>query len=167
MKGKATSRLKSIRTRCWALAFVGLLIGLMATPFVAGCQGRAGQAGPEPNAGRPQGTVVVSVLHPTTAAPAHGVVVSQSLEVIDVEAGSVAEQASIQRGDVLKTVNDTPLASAADAARVISRVEPGQHMTIMLRRSGQDVTLQIVIARPPTHPGQPTATPVPPDRQYI
>ncbi len=167
MKWEAATRLENIRTKCWAFVFTSLLIGLMATPYVVGCQGKAGQVSPEPDAGKPQGTVGVSVTRHSSAAPALGVVVNQNLEVIDVEAASVAEQVGIQRGDILKTVDNTTLASAADAARMIGQADPGQPMTIIFRRGGRDVTLQVVIAGRAAHPGQPTRTPVPPDKQYL
>jgi S1-C subfamily serine protease len=110
-------------------------------------------------------------------APEFGIVVDEHLQVVDVAKGSAAEKAGIQRGDILKTLDNTPLTSTQQAKQlareaVDSKTLAGQMSTLTVSRKGQEMTLHILPAPPADRGGSPdnplpTVTPVWPPYDYF
>ncbi len=149
MKTHVTGRSKTIFMKYWALMLTQLLMGLALVTFATGCTARASQG---------------TGIYP---APVLGVVVDQNLRVVDVEAGSAADQAGIRRGDVIKMLENVPVAAPDEAARVIRQARVGQKLAISVGRDNMEITLEAHLARPVARPGQPTPTPVPADEYYF
>ncbi|HEX9078698.1 MAG TPA: DegQ family serine endoprotease [Desulfuromonadaceae bacterium] len=65
--------------------------------------------------------------------------------VIGVEAGSVAEEAGIQAGDVIQEVNHKPVRTIAEYNAVMGKTEQGQPVLMLLKRGRQTffVTMEI------------------------
>jgi regulator of sigma E protease len=63
--------------------------------------------------------------------------------VDSVQPGSAAEAAGFQPGDVVLSINGKPIESFAEMQRVVSG-STGEKLTIVVDRSGRDVTLQAV-----------------------
>ncbi|MCS6848098.1 MAG: PDZ domain-containing protein [Anaerolineae bacterium] len=114
-----------------------------------------------------------SGLVPLEPAPALGVTINADAVVVDVEPGSSADKAGIQRGDVLQKVGSVALATPelrADPGKarearmeiklMLMNMQAGSRLDVKLRRNGSDVVLSVELIPPPTRPGQPTATPV-------
>jgi S1-C subfamily serine protease len=59
-------------------------------------------------------------------------------EVVD---GSAAQQAGMQPGDVITSINDTKVKSAADVGDIIAKLSPGDRVRITVQRDGKDKTL--------------------------
>lgn len=110
----------------------------------------------------------VSISYPALApGPTLGVVIDRSMRVVDIESGSAAEKAGIQRGDVIEALDNSPLASPADAARLIRQSSIGQGVAVTLRRGSQALTVRVIMEQRTPHPNQPTPTPVPSTEQYF
>jgi regulator of sigma E protease len=60
-----------------------------------------------------------------------------------IQAGSAAERAGFQPGDVIISINGTPIESFADMQRWVS-ASPGESLTLVVDRGGQQVPLQAV-----------------------
>lgn len=101
------------------------------------------------------------------AAPSLGVVVSRQLQVLDVEAGSPAQRAGIQRGDILTAIGNTTVTSSVAAKQQFLRARAGQSLAVAIRRGGKPMTLEIQVSATAGRPGAPTPTPVPPSEDYI
>jgi regulator of sigma E protease len=63
--------------------------------------------------------------------------------VDSVQAGSAAEAAGFQPGDVVLSINGKPIESFAEMQRVVSG-STGEKLTIVVDRNGRDVTLEAV-----------------------
>jgi S1-C subfamily serine protease len=106
-------------------------------------------------------------LEATSVGPALGVILDQNMRVLDIEADSTAARAGIQRGDILRAIGGTNIASPRATAELVRRSKIGQNLTITLERGGQQVSLPLVIGPRPGHPDQPTPTPVPNNEMYL
>jgi len=105
-------------------------------------------------------------------APELGIITDPNLVVIAVEQGSAAEKVGIQRGDILKQVNKTVLASmspqfAMNTIRGLIVQKSNQPLDLTLMRGGQEQKFQVIPAPPVPHPGQPTPTPLPTNYGYF
>ncbi|CAN5371353.1 RIP metalloprotease RseP [soil metagenome] len=60
-----------------------------------------------------------------------------------VQAGSPAEQAGIQTGDVIKSINGQHTESFDDIVKIVS-TRPGETLSVVVDRSGADLTLSVV-----------------------
>ena len=72
-----------------------------------------------------------------------GVVVDQQLRVVAVVAGSAAEQAGLQPGDIITRVNDTAVSSAAAGKQLIRQAHAGQQIMLTVERNGQMLVLPV------------------------
>lgn len=72
--------------------------------------------------------------------------------VTDVQDGGPAARGGLRVGDVIEAVDGSPI-TGADGARRFSEAQPGRPVRFTVRRAGQNVTLEIVPARP--SPGVP------------
>jgi S1-C subfamily serine protease len=57
--------------------------------------------------------------------------------VTDVEAGSPAEDANVQTGDVIREINHKPVKSAADLQAEIRNLKKGSTVLLTVIRQGQ------------------------------
>ena len=157
---------------------VSLLLGLALIVMLTGLIGRnAGDRNTATQSVTAQATSTVVGLVPiegSEPAPVLGVVVDGNLKVVDVEGGSAAEKAGVQKGDILKKLDNTALtspAAAMETARQRIRSVPGQKVDVVLQRGGQEIILQ-VLPSPPASRGTidnpaPTPTAVPADFGYL
>ena len=74
------------------------------------------------------------------------------LRVIEVGAGSLAEDAGIQPGDVLLDMGGAPTRTAEAARDAILRIRPGQELPLTVERGGASVRLTMRF--PATQPGE-------------
>jgi serine protease Do len=65
--------------------------------------------------------------------------------IADVEAGSPAAGAGLQRGDILLSFDGRAVAGAQDLVRQVAAIPPGSQVTVDLLRSGQKKTLRITV----------------------
>jgi S1-C subfamily serine protease len=68
-----------------------------------------------------------------------------------IDAGSPAEQAHIELGDLLLTLDDHPAESVNDMARRIAGASPGQTIALEVLRGGKPLTINVQIAERPRH----------------
>lgn len=113
----------------------------------------------------------ISAIHSTTikdyAALVLGVVVDQQLRIVAVAAGSAADQAGLQPGDIITRVNDAAIASAAAGKQLIRQAPAGQQIRLTVDRNGQTLAVLVQLAVVPGQPGQATPTPVPGGLDYF
>ena len=65
--------------------------------------------------------------------------------VTEVVAGSGAEQAGIQVGDIITALDGTAVKTATDLSLAIRAHEPGATVPIMLNRNGKELELEVVL----------------------
>lgn len=68
-----------------------------------------------------------------------------------IDSGSPAEQAHIELGDLLLTLDGQPAESVNDMARRISTATPGQTITLEVLRGGKPLTIDVQIGERPRH----------------
>jgi S1-C subfamily serine protease len=68
-----------------------------------------------------------------------------------IDAGSPAEQAHIELGDLLLTLDGQPAESVNDMARRIGSANPGQTITLEVLRGGKPLTIDVQIGERPRH----------------
>jgi S1-C subfamily serine protease len=68
-----------------------------------------------------------------------------------IDSGSPAEQAHIELGDLLLTLDGQPAESVNDMARRISSATPGQTITLEVLRGGKPLTIDVQIGERPRH----------------
>jgi serine protease Do len=112
-------------------------------------------------------TTIFDYAAPVYAAPVLGVVVDQQLHVVAVTAGSAAEQAGLQPGDIITRVNEATLSSAAAGKQLIRQARVGQQLMLTVERNGQTLVLLVQLAAPHGQPGQAPPTPVPSNLDYF
>ena len=116
-----------------------------------------------------------SEMHAYSPADQVGVTIDKDLKVIDVDAKSAAEEAGIQPGDKILSVDGTPLSSldqARDAMRekLYARQQQKDQKLVVgtldveVVRNGQTLHLKVKPAPPASKPGP---TPVPPGKHYF
>jgi membrane-associated protease RseP (regulator of RpoE activity) len=84
---------------------------------------------------------------PTTAAFAESLGMAAPYGAIfdQPEVGSPAAAAGIQQGDVLTTINGSPLINATDFAKIISMMAPGTTVYLNTVRNGETMPVQLII----------------------
>jgi S1-C subfamily serine protease len=68
-----------------------------------------------------------------------------------IDAGSPAEQAHIELGDLLLTLDGEPAESVNDMARRIASATPGQTITLEVLRGGKPLTINVQLSERPRH----------------
>ncbi|HEY2398961.1 MAG TPA: S1C family serine protease [Steroidobacteraceae bacterium] len=68
-----------------------------------------------------------------------------------IDTGSPAEQAHIELGDLLLTLDGQPAESVNDMARRIASATPGQTITLEVLRGGKPLTIDVQIGERPRH----------------
>ena len=67
--------------------------------------------------------------------------------VADVQAGSPAEKAGIERGDVIRAVNGTAIVQSSDLPPIIGAMAPGTRVELSILRDGKRVQVPIVLSQ--------------------
>jgi serine protease Do len=65
------------------------------------------------------------------------------------EPGSPAANANIEQGDVLTTINGSPLARASDFAEIISTIAPGTTVYLNTWRDGEERQVTLILGSGP------------------
>jgi serine protease Do len=78
--------------------------------------------------------------------------------VSDVAEGSPAEQAGVQRGDIITEFNGEEITEVPQLRNLVAAVMPGQKVQLGIQRSGRKQTLQVTLAELP-QTGQASAAP--------
>lgn len=73
--------------------------------------------------------------------------------VVSVTADSPAAQAGLQVGDVILSVNDTPLDANNRLADVIARFKPGDEVTLKIRRGNEEQDIRVTLGENPDKKG--------------
>jgi serine protease Do len=61
------------------------------------------------------------------------------------EPGSLAASAGIEQGDVLTTINGSPLMRASNFAEIISRMAPGTTVYLNTLRNGEAISIKLIL----------------------
>jgi putative serine protease PepD len=75
---------------------------------------------------------------------------ASSARVADVRPGTPAAKANLRVGDVVTAVGNTSVSSAEELTRAIDAHEPGETVTVKIRRNGKDITAQVTLASRPS-----------------
>jgi S1-C subfamily serine protease len=74
-----------------------------------------------------------------------GVAVDESLTIIRIAAGSPAESAQLQVGDVILTVDGTSVANADDLRAVVEAAAAGDVVTLTVQRDTAEVSVEVTL----------------------
>jgi putative serine protease PepD len=78
-------------------------------------------------------------------------------EVGNVNSGSPADDAGVEEGDIVLEVDGKPVTAPPDISSAIADKNPGDRITMRVRRNGQERTLDVTLGnRPATIPNQST-----------
>jgi S1-C subfamily serine protease len=70
------------------------------------------------------------------------------------EPGSPAVAAKIEAGDLITTINDTPLMNAQDFSPAIAAMAPGSTLYLSIRRNGQPREISLILGSGKCETGQ-------------
>jgi putative serine protease PepD len=71
-------------------------------------------------------------------------------QVVEVEAGSPGGEAGIEPGDVITSLDDQSIDSAADLVAAVRSREPGTEVTVGVDRQGDEVEVALTLGEAPT-----------------
>ncbi len=71
-------------------------------------------------------------------------------QVMQVEAGSPADEAGIEEGDIVTSIDGDPIASSADLVAAVRSREPGTEVTLGIDRQGDESEVAVTLAEAPT-----------------
>jgi putative serine protease PepD len=72
-------------------------------------------------------------------------------QVADVSAGSAADKAGIEQGDVITKLDSTAITSPDDLANAVAAHQPGDTVTVTLQRDGRTKTLTVTLGSRPAN----------------
>jgi serine protease Do len=72
---------------------------------------------------------------------------TEGVVVADVEAGSAAAKAGVQRNDVIREINRQPVKTVADVERLTATATPDQPLVIRVQRGGTSLFVAIPVER--------------------
>jgi putative serine protease PepD len=75
---------------------------------------------------------------------------TQSARVAAVRPGTPAEKANLRTGDVITAVGDTRVDTADSVTQAIDAHQPGDTVTVKVRRGGDDLTVRVKLANRPS-----------------
>jgi len=67
--------------------------------------------------------------------------------VADVQAGSAAEKAGLQAGDVIRAVNGTTIGQSSDLPPIIGSMAPGTRVDLSILRDGKTLQVPVTLAK--------------------
>ncbi len=73
--------------------------------------------------------------------------VDDGVRVTEVIEGSAAEAAGLQSGDVIMAISDRTVSTPSELARAIRAHKPEQTVDVLLRRNGEEITMQAQLGR--------------------
>jgi len=151
-----------------------LLASLMlVTLLVIGVVSRSAQSGPGLPAAVGSATENPQVAREATReAPVLGVVVDSKMRVLQVEAGSAAQDVGIRPGDILVSLGGAALTDVSTGKGLIWQATRAAQtspvaLPVVLTRSGQPLTVTAQLKPPKRWRGMPTPTAVPYDEYYL
>ncbi|MFN8476790.1 MAG: PDZ domain-containing protein [Kouleothrix sp.] len=100
-------------------------------------------------------------------APVLGIVADAQLHIIDIEPGSAAEQAGLQRGDVIVALGQQAAISLEQLRRAIVALAPQQAVDLTFRREGAEHRVRMMPAAPAPRASSATPTPMPGNMYYF
>ena len=68
--------------------------------------------------------------------------------IVDVLPGSIAENAGLQKGDIVLSYNGTPVHSAMDLLALVAKVQPGSEVRLAIQRGTTRSTVSVVFQQP-------------------
>jgi serine protease Do len=71
--------------------------------------------------------------------------VTEGVIVADVQGGSAAEQAGIQRGDIIVAVDGQPVKSVEDLQQTVREHKPNDQITVTINRDGNQQDVQVTL----------------------
>ncbi len=71
--------------------------------------------------------------------------VDSGVVVIQVQDGGPADDAGVKAGDVFKMVDDTPVEEVDELVDVVSNLEPGTEVAIVLLRGSDEIDIQVTL----------------------
>lgn len=74
--------------------------------------------------------------------------VSDRIVISGVASPSPAERAGLQRGDVIRAIDDQPVGTYLDLQRIMRARLAGQRVRLKVRRGGEDLEITVVLAVP-------------------
>ena len=83
------------------------------------------------------------------AADLYNLGTDQGALVVLVAEGSAADEAGLQRGDIVTAIDEEPVTSMTDLAARISTRSPGDTVTLAIVRSGENLTLDVTLGSAP------------------
>ena len=83
--------------------------------------------------------------------------------ITNVEKGFAAEQAGLQRGDIILEFNGQTLRDLHDLRLKVASEVPGAEITLKIRRSGKNIDKKVVLSRLPDETGEAAAPEAPPE----
>lgn len=83
------------------------------------------------------------------AAELYNLGVENGALVVLVAQDSAAEEAGLERGDIITAIDDEPVTSMADLAGQISAHAPGDDVTLTLVRAGEEQTVEVTLGSAP------------------
>ena len=81
----------------------------------------------------------------STIADRYGLSVDEGAYVVSVTEGSAADEAGIQEGDIIISLNGEEVESATDLTLLVRSNNPGDTVTIELIRDGETITLEVTL----------------------
>lgn len=72
---------------------------------------------------------------------------STGARIAEIEAGTPADSAGLQKGDIITKVNDRDIASPKELSDAIRSYEPGNKVTITFLRNGQQQNIAVTLGR--------------------
>ena len=75
--------------------------------------------------------------------------------ITEVLPGTPAEEAGLQEGDIVLAVDSQRIGPAGNLARLIVQYEPGDRVTLTVRRGDEDASFRVRLGENPDDPGSP------------
>jgi S1-C subfamily serine protease len=75
--------------------------------------------------------------------------------ITEVLAATPAEEAGLRAGDIITTVDRTPVNRLHELADVLAQYEPGDRVTLTIWRAGQSETIRVILGENPDVTGSP------------